>query len=56
MVYEFGKKYSYLLPKEKVSVVLLSCWCHDLIEDARKTYNDVQEFCGIIIADIVYGS
>jgi hypothetical protein len=54
MVHDFGKKYSYLLPKEKVSVVLLACWCHDLIEDARKTYNDVKEFCGIIIAEITY--
>lgn len=54
MVYEFGKKYSYLIPMEKRSQVLASCWTHDLIEDARKSYHDVYRVCGPIVADITY--
>ena len=31
-----------------------ACWLHDVIEDARLTYNDVAKFAGYEVADIVY--
>lgn len=36
-------------------VVLMGCWGHDLIEDARTTYNDVKQLAGKDVADIVWG-
>ena len=35
-------------------VILAACWCHDLIEDARETYNDVKAEMGEEVAEIVY--
>lgn len=54
MVYEYGKKYSYLLPEEDVEIVLAACWAHDIIEDTRRTYNDVKIALNPQVADIVY--
>jgi len=31
-----------------------ACWCHDVIEDARQSYNDVQKKVGEAVANIVY--
>jgi (p)ppGpp synthase/HD superfamily hydrolase len=30
------------------------CWGHDLIEDARVTYNDLKDMVGVEVADIIY--
>ncbi len=54
MVYEYGEKFAYLLPKEDVEIVLAACWAHDLIEDTRRTYNDVKYALNEKVADIVY--
>jgi (p)ppGpp synthase/HD superfamily hydrolase len=54
IVYEFGMKYSFLLPKDKVDYALAACWTHDTIEDCRQTYNDVKAACGETIAEITY--
>lgn len=55
MVYYFGCKFAYLLPANaNISLVLASLWVHDLIEDARKTYNDIKAALGIEVADIAY--
>jgi hypothetical protein len=35
-------------------VVLKACWGHDLIEDARVTYNDIVKWGGADLADIIY--
>lgn len=35
-------------------IIFASCWCHDLIEDARQTYNDVKNETNKDIAEIVY--
>lgn len=34
--------------------ILIACFGHDLIEDARKTYNDIKEVLGQRIADLIY--
>lgn len=34
--------------------IVSAAWCHDLIEDARETYNDVKKVLGVEVADIVY--
>lgn len=55
MAYEFGVKYSHLLENlQQVSVALASLWAHDVIEDCRKTYNDVKDKLGIDVAEVVY--
>lgn len=55
MAYKFGCKFAYLLPvNANISLVLASLWVHDVIEDARQTYNDVKAVLGIEVADIAY--
>lgn len=38
------KKFDYILKPEEKILVLYGAWGHDLIEDARVTYNDVKLF------------
>jgi (p)ppGpp synthase/HD superfamily hydrolase len=33
---------------------LIACWGHDLIEDARVSYNDVKSYLGQAAAEIIY--
>jgi (p)ppGpp synthase/HD superfamily hydrolase len=54
MVAEAAKQFIQDLPADKQEVVLAACWCHDLIEDARETYNDVRKVVGEEVAEIVY--
>lgn len=54
LVVKFAIKY---LPKDHphYNEIIAACYCHDLIEDARQTYNDVLEFTGSkLVADISY--
>lgn len=41
-------------PPAEREVILAACWCHDLIEDARETYNDVKAQVGETVAEIVF--
>jgi (p)ppGpp synthase/HD superfamily hydrolase len=34
--------------------IRMACWGHDLIEDTRTSYNDIQNRLGVFVADIVY--
>lgn len=43
-----------LVSKDDFGSVVAGCWGHDLIEDARLTYNDIKDMVGESIADIVY--
>jgi len=52
MVYECALKFIYLVPKEFRDTIIISTFCHDLIEDARKTYNDLLKICGKESAEI----
>lgn len=35
-------------------IIIAAAWCHDVIEDARETYNDVKKSLGEEVAEIVY--
>ena len=52
-------KYLYLILEPEVKIdtildVLASTWTHDLIEDARETYNDVKKATNENIAELTY--
>jgi (p)ppGpp synthase/HD superfamily hydrolase len=51
-----AEEFMRLVTTEAVEVnnILNAVWCHDIIEDARKTYNDVKEVIGIKSAEIVF--
>lgn len=54
MVYDTAKQFSYLLPEKYLNDIYAACWCHDLIEDCRQTYNDVKSHTNENVANIVY--
>lgn len=54
MAATFAKKYLDIIPEEDRVAVISAAWCHDTIEDARQTYNDVKKVIGEKAADIVY--
>jgi (p)ppGpp synthase/HD superfamily hydrolase len=41
--------------KEDISATLGAAYCHDLMEDAKQTYNDIRKSCGKEVADITLG-
>lgn len=49
-----GRKYISLIPVEKRPVVRAALWLHDVLEDTRKTYNDLTSVFPTSIADLVY--
>lgn len=53
MVDKVARKHLHLSPVDE-DVILSACWCHDLIEDCRETYNDVKRNTIEQVADIVY--
>lgn len=54
MVREFAMKYiEYVHPASR-DAVLAACWVHDVIEDCRETYNDVEKVLGKEVADLAY--
>lgn len=47
--------YKHLLPSKNEAVMAIAAaYCHDTIEDARQSYNDVKSFTNERVADIVY--
>lgn len=54
MVVGVAQDFIHLIPEQYRNDVLAACWCHDLIEDARQTYNDVKDNTNSLVADIVY--
>jgi len=54
MTYEFAVKYIYLVPVHFQEFVLAGAWVHDVIEDARQTYNDVKKVLGLQVAEIAF--
>lgn len=53
-VHEVAYNYRHLIPEEKHDLVFSACWCHDLIEDTRQTYNDISKVVGNEVAEIVF--
>jgi len=54
LVKQYAEKYKHLIPEEDLETALAACWCHDVIEDTRQTYNDVKNATNEAIAEIVY--
>jgi len=47
--------FKHLLPNMKVQqLAICGCYGHDLIEDARVTYNDIKQEWGEELADVIY--
>lgn len=50
-----AKRFDYLLKSDdERSLAIMGAWGHDLIEDARITYNDIKNKWGQPLADIIY--
>lgn len=54
MVYQAALQFIEGIPAEDRETVLAACWVHDIIEDARETYNDVKAQTNTTIADLAY--
>lgn len=54
MVYQVAKEFIHLVKKEEQENVLAGCWVHDIIEDARESYNDVKKMTNENIAELAY--
>lgn len=54
MVVDVAKQFIHLIPEKDRDNVLGGCWTHDIIEDARETYNDVKQATNENIADLAY--
>lgn len=54
MVVEVAKKFIHLIPEKYRDIVIAACYCHDVIEDTRQTFNDVRIATCLEVAEIVY--
>lgn len=54
MVVGIAEKFIHLVPEQDRDNVLAACWCHDVIEDCRQTYNDVKQNTNEVVAELVY--
>jgi len=54
MTVETAEKFIDLIPEEDRSDVIGGCWVHDIIEDARETYNNVKHVTNETIAEYAY--
>ena len=53
-VADVAEEFIHLIPEKDRDLVRAGCWTHDIIEDARLTYNDVKVQCGTDVAEIAY--
>ena len=49
-----AKRYRHLIPAEDFNDVVAGCYCHDIIEDARESYNDVKKKINKLVAEIAF--
>lgn len=54
MVVVVAVKFIHLIPERDRPGVLAGCWCHDVIEDCRQTYNDVKKATNEAVAELAY--
>ena len=53
-VAEVLDRFKRLFPEDVFPLIKAGAWGHDLIEDARLTYNDVKERFGEEVAELIY--
>lgn len=49
-----AERFKDLVSTSDYPFVIAACWCHDVIEDTRQTYNDVKNATSKTVAEIVY--
>lgn len=54
MTVDVANRFIYLIPEGDRADVLGGCWVHDIIEDARETYNNVKKATNKTIAEYAY--
>tara|TARA_R110000823_G_scaffold227890_1_gene355281 strand:- start:297 stop:797 length:501 start_codon:yes stop_codon:yes gene_type:complete len=54
MVCDVAEQFIHLVDVEERENVYCGCWVHDIIEDARETYNDVLQNTNETIASLAY--
>jgi len=54
MVCDVAERFIYLIDVSERENVYCGCWVHDIIEDARETYNDVKNNTNETIAELAY--
>jgi (p)ppGpp synthase/HD superfamily hydrolase len=54
MVFEYAFQCLDMVDKSLQVSVLAAAWTHDLIEDCRQSYRDVEAVCGEQVAEITY--
>jgi (p)ppGpp synthase/HD superfamily hydrolase len=54
MVVDAAEKYIHHIYDFHRDMVVAACWLHDVIEDCRKTYNDIRKDFSGDVAEIVY--
>lgn len=54
MVFETAQKFIHSVETSEQENVLAACWVHDIIEDARETYNDVKKATNETIAELAF--
>ena len=54
MVCNVAEQFIYLVEEKEREHVYCGCWVHDIIEDARETYNDVLQNTNQTIAELAY--
>lgn len=54
MTVDIAKKFIHLIPEIDREDVIGGCWTHDIIEDARETFNNVKNEINEVIAEYAY--
>lgn len=54
MTVESAGKFIHLIPEKDRADVIGGCWVHDIIEDARETFNNVKKATNETIAEYAY--
>lgn len=54
MVVDVFDQFKHLISEDSWQDVEDACWCHDVIEDCRQTYNDVKSATNEYVAELVY--
>lgn len=53
-VVNYVNKFKHLLTEDEYILTICVAWCHDILEDANMTYNDLKKVVGNDVADIVF--